>query len=299
MDTSAADYERLVGRIVAYALTDDNLRAAGIVGSRARQDHPADEWSDLDVLLVANNPQFYCASGDWLHAIGTPWLTHLEPTADGSRVERRVLFEGGLDVDFIPCSIGDVRAMAEHGFPPEVADMLCKGLRFLVDKDDLSSALAGIPWAPSRLRLPSEEEFLNAVNDFWYHAVWTGKHLRRGELWWGKSACDDYLKQLLRQMLEWHAIASRGEEAKVWEHGRFLEEWADNRALEVLPHVFSHYDEEDIWRALRETMVLFRWVELETAARLRYSYPGLGEQRARELLDSIASARGRSLCIPG
>jgi aminoglycoside 6-adenylyltransferase len=206
-------------------------------------------------------------------------------------MERRVLFEDGLDVDFIPCAISDVRAMVEYGFPPEVADMLHRGLRFLLDKEHLASALARVTWAPSRLLPPTEHEFLNLVNDFWYHSVWTGKHLRRGELWWGKSACDDYLKQLLLQMLEWHARASRGEEAGVWAHGRFLEEWADCRALETLPRVFAHYDADDVWRALGETMELFRWLALETAKMLRYSYPAFGEERARELVKTMASGR--------
>jgi hypothetical protein len=33
------------------------IRAVGLVGSRARLDHPADEWSDLDLVLVATDPQ--------------------------------------------------------------------------------------------------------------------------------------------------------------------------------------------------------------------------------------------------
>jgi predicted nucleotidyltransferase len=30
-----------------------SIRAAVVIGSRARVDHPADEWSDLDVLIFA------------------------------------------------------------------------------------------------------------------------------------------------------------------------------------------------------------------------------------------------------
>ena len=29
---------------------------------------------------------------------------------------------------------------------------------------------------------PSDAEFLGAVSDFWYHSLWSAKHLRRGEL---------------------------------------------------------------------------------------------------------------------
>ena len=55
----AEAYERLIERFVQWAQTDDNIRAAIVIGSRARVDHPADEWSDLDILILANDPAPY------------------------------------------------------------------------------------------------------------------------------------------------------------------------------------------------------------------------------------------------
>jgi predicted nucleotidyltransferase len=99
VDKVAAAYEKLIDSFVKWAQTEDNIRAAVVIGSRARVDHPADEWSDLDVLILANDPELYWATADWLHHVGNPWLTFVEPTPDGNGLERRVLFEGGLDVD--------------------------------------------------------------------------------------------------------------------------------------------------------------------------------------------------------
>lgn len=44
-------YNRLIENLVSWAQAQDDIRAAILIGSRARSDHPADEWSDLDVLL--------------------------------------------------------------------------------------------------------------------------------------------------------------------------------------------------------------------------------------------------------
>jgi aminoglycoside 6-adenylyltransferase len=73
--------------------------------------------------------------------------------------------------------------------------------------------------------------------------------------------------------------------------GRFLEEWADARAVESLSVVFAHYNEEDVWRALLATMELFRWLALETADLLGYSYPSFGEERATEFVQRLFSER--------
>ena len=118
-----------------------------------------------------------------------------------------------------------------------------------------------------------------------------GKHLRRGELWWAKSCCDIYLKHLLRQMMEWHTRASKGEGVDTWMRGRFLEEWADARAVGSLPVVFAHYDEENVWRALMATMELFRWLAVETVDLLGYSYPFFGKDRATEFVQRLFSER--------
>ncbi len=69
--------------------------------------------------------------------------------------------------------------------------------------------------------------------------------------------------------------------------GRFLEEWADPRAVAELPRAFAHYDSDDVWRALLVTMDLFRWASLETAERLHFTYPTAGTEHAAELVLQI------------
>jgi hypothetical protein len=134
---------------------------------------------------------------------------------------------------------------------------------------------------------PSDSEFLSAVSDFWFHSLWTAKHLRLGELWWAKAGCDWRLKGLLQQMIEWHAHAVRGPQHDTWMRGRFLEEWADPRAVARLPLVFAHYDRQDIARALWETMELFRQLALETAQYWRYEYPLSGDQAVTDLVRQL------------
>lgn len=117
-------YDLLIERFVIWATQEENVRAAFIIGSRARMDHPADEWSDLDVIIMAYDVERYRQSADWLHPIGTPWLTFVEPTPDGRGFERRVLFAPGLDVDFAPSPVAPFRQMLEEGVPSDIADTI-------------------------------------------------------------------------------------------------------------------------------------------------------------------------------
>ena len=257
---------------MTWAENRRDIRAVIAVGSRAREERPADEWSDWDLIVVTDDPERYLLSTGWLEEIGPVWFTFVETTASGIPMERRVLFEGGMDVDFVPVAT-DTFARAIQEAP--LVDILRGGMHVLLDKDGIGPQLVRAPVASPRR--PTQAQFSELVSDFWFHAVWTAKKLRRGELWVAKSCCDGYMKQALLRMIEWHARATNGWNGETWYGGRFLEQWADPHAIEGLRQSYAHYDERDTWRALQGTMDLFRWLAIETAERLSYPYPGAAD----------------------
>jgi aminoglycoside 6-adenylyltransferase len=239
----------------------------------------ADAFSDLDLTLITTDPDRYLRDAGWLEHIGTPWLTFIERQATGAGLERRVLFERDLDVDFAILEHDEVQKMVTGNWPPEISAVLARGFEFILDKDGLEHSMRRDPPKPLRAHVPTSDEFLSLCSDFLYHVMWAAKKLRRGELWVAKSCADDYMKQQLLQMLAWHARATYGPGYDTWHKGRFLESWADPRVLGELHQAFAHYDEADIQRALSKTVELFRWVAKETAADLGYRYPDTDAER--------------------
>lgn len=284
-------YARLLENVRAWAEQEPEIRAVVLIGSRARTDHPADEWSDLDLLVFSTNPNRFTQSAGWLQSIGHPLLTFCERTPTGDW-ERRALFEGGLDVDFALLPAGALDYLANNDLPVDAADAFRRGAHIVVDKDGLAAQIRQRPISALVNAPPAESEFENLVHDFWYHALWTAKHLRRGELWWAKGGCDMHLKELLRRMMQWHATAMNGPGFDTWMRGRFLEEWADPRAVAALPDIFAHYDEADIARALLATMNLFHWLAIETAELLGYKYPAEGERAVVKMVREMLVGEG-------
>jgi len=301
----ATAMQRLEERFVAWASRRPDIRAAFVVGSRARVDHPADEWSDLDIIVVTTDPDRYLSSSDWLGDIGKPLLTFLEPAPTGAAMERRALFATGLEVDF--ALLASARAKQAARFLPialrfpivlrllpkkmarsiaedtaTAAEIFGRGVRPIVDKDGLAAKLH-LLFAPTTAKNPpTQHDFTEVVSSFWHQCLRTARHLRRGELWWAKSACDGYLKARLLCMVEWQARATHAWDYDTWQEGRFLEEWADRRVVQGLRSAFAHYDPADIRRGLLATMDLFRWLAIETAQRLGYPYPSSADERVTE-----------------
>jgi aminoglycoside 6-adenylyltransferase len=258
------DVQTLLAAVAAWGTQRPDVHAILLVGSHARTEQPADRWSDVDLVMVVDDPAPYARSPDWLSAFGQPLLSFLEPTAVGSFVERRVLFATGQEVDFALLPLAAAAHLPEQA---AIAAVFARGFRVLVDKLDLEPALRRSASQRPPRALPTAAEFAQVTQDFWYHALWAAKKLRRGEVWVAKQSCDGYLKQLLVELLAWHAQAS-DPNVDTWHGGRFLERWADRHALEALRHAYAGYEAADIARALWATVDLFERVEGECAKRL-------------------------------
>jgi len=264
--------EGFLTRVTEWASGEEDVRAVLLMGSHARTVRPSDEWSDLDIVLVADHPERILADTDWLERLAPVLLTFLEHSFLPGVVERRVLFDSGLAVDIVPFPAAVARAMARADLPDGIANALGRGVRVLADKEGFRDLLANLPPVPSYVP-PTALEFSERVADFWFHTLWTAKQLWRGELWAARMCCDGRCRELLLTMVGWHHRAVYGETCDVWFDGRFLEQWSDAHTRSALDATIGGPDSASVWRALHAMGQLYRSLGSETAERLGYDYP--------------------------
>ena len=278
-------YGPIVERFRIWATENPAVRAALIVGSQARTSEPADEWSDLDLVIFHNDPEQLIGSTGWIGQFGDVVLTTVEPTAVLGSRERRVLYADGKDVDFAVFPSVGIRFIAQS---PEGLSVLERGYEVLVDKDGALPKPVALLKSPggSQRKLPGEEQFQATVADFWYHVLWAVKKLRRGELWTAKMVCDGTIKLLLLRMIEWQTTLRHRGQTDVWHDGRFLDRWAEPEVRARLPGTFAQYDREDLARALDETGRLFSDLAREIAKSRSWIYPVKAESVVRALAEA-------------
>jgi aminoglycoside 6-adenylyltransferase len=264
-----------------------------VIGSRARQDHPADEWSDLDMIVFADDFGPYLANADWLNTFGEVWVWVRDwigtPASDAPCPEYLVVYEGGRKLDFAFFPVDELRRLVDGQL---LENVYRKGYRALVDKDGLAARLIPAPSTLPPAEQPSPEAFETLNRQFWYAALQEARALRRGDLW-GTRLRDHAVKDHLLTMIEWHARARYGLDRDTWHSGRFMREWADPPVWEALYVAFGHFDADDSARALHATLVLFRRLSNETAQQWGYAYPARLDERITGLINSITASAER------
>jgi aminoglycoside 6-adenylyltransferase len=258
--------QQIEAAFTTWAQANDDIRAAFVVGSQARTDHPADRWADLDIILFARYVERYQKTMDWIETLARVWIALDGRTVAGDP-ERMVLFEDGVQVDFVLHSDAVLQQIPQMLASGAVPDTVRRGTRVLVDKD---GALTQLP-PPARLpaqQPPDAATFREALDHFWFSAVYCAKQLRRGELWMSQNSSYGIL-----QMVEWHARTVHGWDYDTWHGGKFIAEWADADVYADLRKVFAHLDREDGWQALQARLALFHRLAQQVAAQEGLVYP--------------------------
>jgi aminoglycoside 6-adenylyltransferase len=268
-------YKQIETNFLGWAKNETNIRAAIVIGSRARAHKPADQWSDLDIIFFTTTPDVYYSNSDWLADMGDVWLQVQNMALTGSP-EWLVVYRGGFKVDYLIGPATDTLNQLTQSDIYEPA--LRRGYRILFDKDQSGAEAVRRPYEPYCLQQPTPAEFAEVVTRLLLFSERTAKVLLRGELWWSKHLVDTKVKKYLLRLLEWHACAVYGEKHDIWHNGRFLHEWIHPDAAKALPGTFATYDIEDMWRATLATVELGCWLARETAVLWEYDYPHQTEQ---------------------
>ncbi|MDR1799238.1 MAG: aminoglycoside 6-adenylyltransferase [Bifidobacteriaceae bacterium] len=265
-------------QLAALVLDDEAIKAALVIGSRARDG--ADRAADLDVVLVVENPEAYLATQHWLGQLGRIWAYATDRTMPGAPI-KRVLLDGAAAIDFIILGTGQE---VDQAFLTRAADALRRGYVVLKDEVGITDQLALMADAAAEAHAhgerPTQEEFADLVAGFWIDAVRTAKLLARGEAAAAAALLGDGLRSRLVGMEAWAVRAVAGAPYDTFWEARHLEHWADKQFLQQFANTFAAYEVAALRQALYATMDLFRLLAVETSHRWGLDYPEAADMRA-------------------
>ena len=108
-----------------------DIRALALVGSYARE--TANETSDVDLVVITNDPQKYITDTEWTRVFGTVITKNVEDY--GKVTSLRVWYESGLEIEYGFTTRDWVQTPLDKGTKRIVND----GMRVLFEKEVLIS----------------------------------------------------------------------------------------------------------------------------------------------------------------
>ena len=237
-------YEQLESAFVDWAENCEQMRAAILMGSRARNDGLADKWSDLDIITYCTDVELFVSNTDWVKNLGEVLVTHIFFSEYGRQYIVWVLFENGLNADFV---IVDAKELEKATTNRD----LKRGSRLLFDKDGLATAAKLVPSTfkiPDNIK-PKSHTVENHIHGVLWRLVRVAKLIRRGHLFEALTDMAE-VRSLLIRMMEWQTHLTKGWDIDVWYRGRYMNRWAAQELIDAYMKTYALCEEESIWQAL-------------------------------------------------
>jgi hypothetical protein len=118
--------ERLLDQVTRWAAVQPDMRAVALVGSHARGKARPD--SDLDLVLLSNDPQVHFLDTRWARRFGP--IARQQTESYGPVTSLRVWYEDGLEVEFGFAAPGWAALPLDEGTRQVMAD----GMRILWER---------------------------------------------------------------------------------------------------------------------------------------------------------------------
>jgi aminoglycoside 6-adenylyltransferase len=269
--------------ILNFANNDERIRAVILNGSRANPNAPRDIFQDYDIVYIVSSVDDFVRDRSWISNFGelimmqTPDEKIIPPPDDNNgSFAFLMLFKDGnrIDLTFYPAN--------------KLSDLSLESTSLLLlDKDGILDPLPPASDKDYLTSPPSEKEFADCCNEFWWITTNIAKGLWRRELPYAKFMYDRPARDALTLMLRWYIGTQTGFSVDTGKFGKYFEKYLDSRLWKAFVKTFPDGEYQNIWQALFVMCDLFRETAIEVARHFDFEYPFDEDRRVTDYLKHV------------
>lgn len=249
-------FTEIENKIRTFAENDSRIRAVILNGSRANQNVNTDILQDYDLLFIVEDFHSFLENRDWLLYFGTPILQQIPDEMDLGKEENvsrlsftfLTYFDNGnrIDLTLFP------KDQFETDFNPESLSIVW------IDKDGL---LKNIPKASDidfHITRPTQQEFTEVCNEFWWCLTNVAKGLKREELIYAKDMMENVVRPMFLKIIEWKIGADNNFKVSTGKSGKFIAKFLDHQFYNSILATYSDSNMDNNWTTLFLMMDIFK-----------------------------------------
>ncbi|QUW33458.1 aminoglycoside 6-adenylyltransferase [Bacillus cereus] len=275
--------KEMLDLIINTAKEDERIRAVIMNGSRVNPNVKKDCFQDYDVIYVVKDIRSFTSNHNWIHRFGAIMMVQMPeemslvtPDGDGKFPYLMQFMDGNrIDLTLVPVDL-------INNFVRQ--DSLSK---LLLDKDNCMEEFPPASDKDYLIKKPTEKEFLDCCNEFWWCSTNVAKGVWREELSYVKGMLDGPVRDMLIVMLQWHIGMKTDFIVNTGKFGKHFEKYIEKDMWVQFKRTFSNAEYENIWESFFVMGNLFREVANEIANAYGYPYPQGDDDRVTSYLKHV------------
>ncbi|MGE8512040.1 MAG: AadS family aminoglycoside 6-adenylyltransferase [Chryseobacterium culicis] len=280
--------EEKLEHIIHWAENNPDIRAVLLTSSLVNPYAPVDDFSDLDIELVFENRTTYESGNEWIKLFGDPisMIEEDDRVFEGKHAMKMVLYKDHVKVDFKLYQVAEFIEEINQETLPEDWDV---GYKVLLDKDNLTENLKSPTYQSVMIQKPTEKEFRQLINDFWWDTTYVAKCLKRGDIFYAKFMSENILRtDYLVPLIEWFIAGNHNwNTITTNKHGRLFKKYLSQELWSTIEATFSDSNIEKNWQALSAYADLVHELGTSMAEKLHFIYPEKLEDDIRNYLKEV------------
>jgi aminoglycoside 6-adenylyltransferase len=234
--------------ILDKANTDSRIRAVLLNGSRANSKQQPDRFQDYDVMYIVDQMESFIADQHWISIFGDKliWQKPDEMNSPGEGLKKSfsfhylMLFKDGnrIDLTLFPAE------RFKTDFSPDSQTILW------LDKDKLFENIGPASDRDYWIKPPTEKEFTDACNEFWWVSTYIAKGLLRDDISYAKAMMEGPVRKIFMKMTEWHIGTKTKFSVSLGKDGRNMRLYLSMDQYITLLKTYPDYRKGNIWNSL-------------------------------------------------
>lgn len=267
--------EEIYKLILTVAKAYSEIKAVALNGSRADKNIAKDDFQDYDICFVVTGLSRFTKDHSWVDVFGERLIQQLpDEMMIGERSQHSfaylMLFKDGsrIDITLLPLSA------FHHHYNFKQSSVV------LLDKDGLFNNI-NLTTSSMLIMPPSQKEFTDCCNEFWWVSTYVVKGVCRNELIYAKQMLEGPVRSMLQKMLQWFAGLKTNFTAISGYEGKYLGKQLPADVYNQLLATYSDCKAENICASLLKMAELFSNVALQIAVALSLTYNMEEERNVR------------------
>lgn len=277
------DEREMLDIIVKTAHEDERILAALLTGSRADAHAVKDVYQDYDIVYFVNDAAPFWNNTAWLEekfgriaVLQTPETMGLIPPDNDGSFVFLTIFEDGNRIDLTVTA----KTYVNSGEPAVV----------LLDKVGMLSGAAAREdfWC---VKPPSEKDFHDCCNEFWWCLNNVAKGIARDELPYVMEMFNKYVRDMLNLMTDWYIGVTNEFKVSAGKMGKNYKRYLPEELYRAYAQTYSDSGYGNIWAAVFKACGLFRTLAGTVSERLEFVYNESEDKNMTEYLLKVKNGK--------